>query len=481
MTTKLIKNAYNGGELSAYMDGRTDLNKYYNGASMMVNALVLPHGGFTKRPGTIYKATAGRSNLIPFEFSVDDNLVLEWSNALLRFYKDQAIVNMGVGTETLTAVDGGNLVAHWLLNDTETTTVVNDDNPGTLDGTASVDCSLLTTTGKVNDCFDLDGQYNVYVADAAALSFTDNTDDEPFSIVCWAYVMPGGRQVLVSKWDETTGAVTTEYRLCLTAEGKLQFTLGDTNVDLSADMIAQWYLNDDAADTHVDDVSTNHDGVSEDKNTTDFTDTGIMGKCLNFGGDQAVEIADDNELSFDDSGAAGPFSISAWVYFTQTGVSQTILSKYDRTTGAEAREWRFFVNSDDELNLYLYDESANAYQGKRLRNDLSEGWHHVVATYDGRGGDNATLGISLYVDGSSIGSTTSIDIGTYVAMENTATKVVIGALYGSAGTLDEYWNDKIDNVILFDAEINQAKINDNKKTYIGGCHNANSNGCCSER
>ena len=103
------------------MDGRTDLNKYYNGASKLINALVLPHGGFTKRPGTIFKAiSATRANLTPFEFSVGDALVLEWSNLLLRFYKDQAIVNDNVGTETIPT---GNIIAQWLLNEVDGTNV----------------------------------------------------------------------------------------------------------------------------------------------------------------------------------------------------------------------------------------------------------------------------------------------------------------------------------------------------------------------
>ncbi len=86
---KTIKNSYNAGFLSEYMAGRTDINKYHNGASKMINATVLPHGGFVKRSGTEFIAKApNKANLIPFEFSVDDALQLEFSNLLLRFYKD---------------------------------------------------------------------------------------------------------------------------------------------------------------------------------------------------------------------------------------------------------------------------------------------------------------------------------------------------------------------------------------------------------
>jgi len=69
---KFIKTSYNAGELSEYVSGRTDYNKYYNGCSKLINAVVLPHGGVAKRPGTQYIAKApNKCNLKAFEFSVE--------------------------------------------------------------------------------------------------------------------------------------------------------------------------------------------------------------------------------------------------------------------------------------------------------------------------------------------------------------------------------------------------------------------------
>lgn len=88
MPLKTIKTSYNAGELSPYMDGRTDINKYHNGCSKLINATVLPHGGVIKRSGTKWIGKAPtKANLLPFEFSVDDALILEFSEELLRFYK----------------------------------------------------------------------------------------------------------------------------------------------------------------------------------------------------------------------------------------------------------------------------------------------------------------------------------------------------------------------------------------------------------
>lgn len=456
-TTKLIKSAWNAGELSQYMDGRTDLSKYYNAASKLINALVLPHGGFTKRPGTIYKATsATRANLIPFEFSVGDALILEWSNLLLRFYKDQDIVNDNVGTEDLSGVDGGALVAHWLLNETESVTVVNADNPGTYDGTATVDAATLTATGKVGTgCFDLDGQYAVEIADAAAFSFTDDSDDSAFSFVCWGKVTnKGGLQVLLSKWKEDTA---TEWRFSLSNDRKLQLHLSDNGVATSGTAVSQWKLNEDAANTSVVDTIGLQDGVST-TNTSTLAATGKISGAFDFDDQYAVEVNDNAAYSFGDGADDDPFSIAAWIYVTAGFDNKNhILSKYDETTGSEAREWRTFISTLERFTFVLYDESANAYLSKSMDSNLSVGWHFVVGTYDGRGGAAANDGINLYVDGFAV-ATDKFSGGTYDSMEATATKVVIGANYGTDGNLGNFFDDKIDNVILYSTELTATDV-----------------------
>ena len=45
-------NNFSSGELTPTIKGRTDLELYKNGAETLINALVLPSGGITKRNGT---------------------------------------------------------------------------------------------------------------------------------------------------------------------------------------------------------------------------------------------------------------------------------------------------------------------------------------------------------------------------------------------------------------------------------------------
>jgi hypothetical protein len=49
--------SFNAGELSPYLNYRTDFAKHASGVSIMENFLPMPFGGFRKRPGTLYLAT----------------------------------------------------------------------------------------------------------------------------------------------------------------------------------------------------------------------------------------------------------------------------------------------------------------------------------------------------------------------------------------------------------------------------------------
>lgn len=530
MALKQIKTSYNAGELSSYMDGREDINKYHNGCSQLINATVLPHGGFVKRGGTVYVATAANSsNLFPFEFSVDDSLILEFSNLLTRFYKDQDIVNDNAGTEDLSGVDGGALLAHWKLNEESGTNVVNADNPGTYDMTATVDVITLSATGKVGTgCFDLDGQYTCELADTdATFNFTDDSDDTAFSLACWGKVTSkGGLQVLMSKWKDQGS--TREWRFSLTNDKKLQLHLADTSADFSSLVVGQWKLNDDAANTNIissaptytiddadagnnkfiisddgdlsalfpnsseftvtgstgndgqytvtstsysspdftinvasvaddtdDGTISPHAGVSDDSNTEDINATGHINGALDFGGDQATVIDDSDDFSFGDGSDDSAFSIAAWIFVTNTGAFQRILSKREVTN---AEEWLFTLTPTETLRFNLIDQSNLNVAQVETDNPLSLGWNFVVGTYDGTGGTSASDGLNLYVNGSLVTLVTRSTGGSYDAMENTATKVVIGASYSAASALVSFFADKLDNVILFNDELTLAQV-----------------------
>ena len=176
--------SFNNGQVSPLLEARIEYPKYSSSLRTAENVLISAQGPVNRRPGTKYIAEVKDSSdvvrLIPFEYSTDDTYIMEFGDQYIRFFRNGGQILDGVGTENLSALD--NIVAHWLLNELSAVTVADDDG-GTHDGTASVDISTLSTTGKVGyGCFDLDNQYLVEIADHSDFSFTDGSDDSPFSI-----------------------------------------------------------------------------------------------------------------------------------------------------------------------------------------------------------------------------------------------------------------------------------------------------------
>ena len=83
---------FTAGELSPRLDGRTDINKYFNGTKTMENLVIHPHGSASRRSGTKFVAEVNTSSastrIIPFEFSTTQTYILELGNQYMRFYKD---------------------------------------------------------------------------------------------------------------------------------------------------------------------------------------------------------------------------------------------------------------------------------------------------------------------------------------------------------------------------------------------------------
>jgi len=179
MPIKQIKNSFNAGELSEYMAGRTDINKYHNGCSKLVNATVLPHGGIVKRSGTEYIGQSpNKCKLFPFEFSVDDALVLEFSNLLIRFYKDGDRVYETAKTITgitkadpavVTIVSHGYSTGDWVFL--------------SVTGMSEADEKIYEITKLTNDTFSLQDTFGNDIDSTAFGTFTSGTASKVYQIV----------------------------------------------------------------------------------------------------------------------------------------------------------------------------------------------------------------------------------------------------------------------------------------------------------
>lgn len=385
------------------MASREDINKYYNGCSRLINATVLPHGGFAKRPGTIYVATAANSCCLkPFEFSVDDSMILEFSNLLLRFYKDGAIINAGVGTEDLSAFD-----IDYTIDAVDT----------------------VNETFTISDDGDLSSLFPV---GAAFRVFGSTGNDGWWQVTGIAYSDP---DFVITVGGDVTNAV---------ADGEITLTLG------------HWKLNDNAADTAVDNaasIGATMDGTSN-VNTSVMHKTGRVGTgCLDFTGTNYV--SGDATHSFGD-GIDTPFTILAWIYVTGGGGTRTIVSKWDET-GAQ-REYYFELDDDEKLKIAIYDDTPDKLAYAITDDALTAGWHFVAATYDGGAGATAADGLAIYVDGSAVDVTASND-ANYVSMRPVLATMYIGAKEDVGGVgITEIYDNRIDELAIFYKELSAANI-----------------------
>jgi len=94
-----MQNSFNAGELSPRLVGRTDIDKYTSGVLKAQNFIIQPQGGAKHRSGARFvsevKDSDNKSRLIPFIVSTVQAYMLEFSNNLIRFYKDEAIITSG--------------------------------------------------------------------------------------------------------------------------------------------------------------------------------------------------------------------------------------------------------------------------------------------------------------------------------------------------------------------------------------------------
>jgi hypothetical protein len=88
----LLVNAFNSGELTPELEGRTDLEKLRKACRILRNTVPRPLGGTRRRPGMINlglsKYADRQARLIPFAASAADRYVLEIGHEYLRVWKD---------------------------------------------------------------------------------------------------------------------------------------------------------------------------------------------------------------------------------------------------------------------------------------------------------------------------------------------------------------------------------------------------------
>lgn len=96
--TDLIQPSFTGGELSPTLHARVDLARYQSSLKTCRNLIVSAYGGVFNRPGTQFitpSKSNGQVRLIPFQFNIQQNYVLELGELYMRFIANGAYVTSG--------------------------------------------------------------------------------------------------------------------------------------------------------------------------------------------------------------------------------------------------------------------------------------------------------------------------------------------------------------------------------------------------
>lgn len=159
--------------------------------------------------------------------------------------------------------------------------------------------------------------------------------------------------------------------------------------------------------------------------------SGLYSYVFHATGNNHLAGDDRARFTFGNGTVDSAFSVGAWIRPTDNN-TMAILAKYNAT----AEEWKFGLDGDKKLFLELHDASASATEvGTSTSALTSFQWQFVVATYDGT--ETAPV-VNLYVNASLANDGTTAETGAYVAMEDTATPLLIGASGLTAAPAEEF-------------------------------------------
>jgi hypothetical protein len=238
--------------------------------------------------------------------------------------------------------------------------------------------------------------------------------------------------------------------------------------------IAHWKCNDNAANTTVTDEEATHAGTAS-ANTTNLTSTdaeSTANSAFDLANTYYFTVSDHAELSFGDGSSDTPFSLLAWVYLEDNSSDQYIFLKGNGATS----EYRLFIQHSGGINylkLQLLDASASKSINGIASDGIDDGWHFIAVTYSGKIDSNAVvgessdkIGIKIYIDYVRVDATIGLNDAGYVAMEDLASDLYIGA----TDVPGNIWENKIDNVSIWNQELSYSEIasltgNDSSTVY----------------
>lgn len=160
-----------------------------------------------------------------------------------------------------------------------------------------------------------------------------------------------------------------------------------------------------------------------------------------------VDCGDNNNLSFGNTTSDFPLTFSVWAKVDDLNSAHSLIEKQDASNN---REYTFYIGSDGAIynNIFSNGVALNR-RGRKTSTGLISinTWYHIVMTYDGQGGTNASDGIKIYLDGLRVDNANN-QKNSYVAMRNTSNPFKIG----------EFIAGNIDEVSVFNSELSASDV-----------------------
>jgi hypothetical protein len=220
-----------------------------------------------------------------------------------------------------------------------------------------------------------------------------------------------------------------------------QVTVAATNEPTG--MVAHYKMNDDAANTTIEDSAGASLNAVASQNTADMHATGKINGGIEFNGTSDIIRMNDDTCFI---GTNTSVSVSLWFKKNGSGDdNQILLSKSGDGWVTSAGFIVAFNQSGNQMDV-------GCLNGSRLYNSAQpndDNWHHVVAIFNTKGGSSIT-NISLWFDGSLKSS--SLDYGTFDGIVST------NALRVGSDNGDKHFKGTIDDVRVYTNVLTQSDI-----------------------
>ena len=214
-------------------------------------------------------------------------------------------------------------------------------------------------------------------------------------------------------------------------------------------LVSHWKMNDKAANTNVRDSSSkNHTGAaSVNTDTVGFSVPGKINQALDMAGIRFVVVPHDSDFNFTDGLSDKAFSISCWVTApASTSSLETLVAKANSSIDGE-----WMLRREGASGAILFHCIDSDGDGINVSTSaLGAGTYHVVATYDGSG---TKEGMNIYID-AVLDNAAFAELGTYDGM----TAGVLNVSIGTEADLQNIWKDQIDDVRIYDKELDTAEV-----------------------